>query len=104
MDNRTKYEHPNFFVFKFILLFWRLRNSCLLPKVYDALGIEAKKRPAKPGFAAQMKQFTNVDPYQCILCGNRMIFTHAEAGFRPEELLAKRRHQFQRELWLRQAA
>lgn len=93
--------------FKMIRYYGFLSNrkrSSLLPKVYAALGTEVKIKPAKPGFSAQMKQFTNVDPYQCILCGNRMIFTHAEAGLRPEELLAKRRHQFQRERWLRQAA
>lgn len=76
----------------------------LLPKVYPALGIEMKKKPQKPGFASLMKQFTNVDPYQCVLCGSRMVFNSAEAGIRAEELLARRRQEFKTERWLRQAA
>ncbi|AVX40587.1 IS91 family transposase [Yersinia massiliensis] len=76
----------------------------LLPKVYTALGIEMKKKPQKPGFASLMKQFTNVDPYQCVLCGNWMVFNSAEAGIRAEELLARRRQAFKTERWLRQAA
>nr|WP_281729075.1 hypothetical protein [Providencia rettgeri] len=39
-------------------------------KVYDALGMKVKDKPQKPGFASLMKQFTNVDPYQCVLCGS----------------------------------
>lgn len=52
----------------------------LLPKVYTALGIEMKKKPQKPGFALLMKQFTNVDPYLCVLCGSRIVFNSEEAG------------------------
>ena len=51
-----------------------------------------------------MKQFTNADPYQCVLCGSRMVFNSAEAGIRAEELLARRRQEFKTERWLRQAA
>lgn len=75
-----------------------------LPKVYDALGMVVKAKPQKPGFASLMKQFTNVDPYQCVLCGNRMVFDSAEAGIRAERLLDMRRQQFATERWLRQAA
>ncbi|WWK02126.1 transposase [Erwinia aphidicola] len=76
----------------------------LLPKVYTALGIEMKAKPQKPGFASLMKKFTHVDPYQCVLCGSRMVFKSAEAGIRAEELLARRRQEFKTERWLRQAA
>lgn len=75
-----------------------------LPKVYDALGMVVKAKPQKPGFASLMKQFTNVDPYQCVLCGNRMVFNSAEAGILAERLLDMRRQQFATERWLRQAA
>jgi hypothetical protein len=74
----------------------------LLPKVYTALGIEMKAKPQKPGFASLMKKFTNVDPYQCVLCGSRMVFNSAEAGIRAEELLTRRRLEFKTERWLRQ--
>ncbi|CRY63403.1 Uncharacterised protein [Yersinia pekkanenii] len=76
----------------------------LLPKIYTALGIKMKKKPQKLGVASLMKQFTNVDPYQCVLCGSRMVFNSAEAGIRAEELLARRQLEFQTERWLRQAA
>lgn len=76
----------------------------LLSKIYTALGIEMKKKPPKPGFASLMKQFTNVDPHQCVLCGSRMVFNSAEAGIRAEELLARRGQEFKTERWLRQAA
>ncbi|HFS8112846.1 TPA: hypothetical protein ACH2I9_004205 [Enterobacter asburiae] len=34
----------------------------LLPKVYDALQMEARKNPEQPGFAALMKAFLHTDP------------------------------------------
>lgn len=80
------------------------KRGTLLSKVYDALGIKVKNKPQKPGFASLMKQFTNVDPYQCVLCGSRMVFNCAEAGFRAETLLDMRRQQFKTARWLRQAA
>ncbi|MCP1064770.1 hypothetical protein M5G07_01295 [Serratia symbiotica] len=74
----------------------------LLPKVYTALGIEVKAKPQKPGFTLLMKKFTNVDPYQRVLCGSRMVLLKsAEAGIRAEELLARRRQEFKIERWLR---
>ncbi len=51
-----------------------------------------------------MKLFTNVDPYQCVLCGSRMVFNCAEAGLRAGTLLEMRRQQFKTERWLQQAA
>jgi hypothetical protein len=63
-----------------------------------------KKKPQKPGFASLMKQFTHVDPYQCVLCGSRVVFNSAESDIRAEELLARRRQEFKTERWLRQAA
>ncbi|MCG3472047.1 hypothetical protein L7750_17145 [Xenorhabdus bovienii] len=49
--------------------------------------MSVKEKPQKPGFASLMKQFTRVDPYQCVLCGSRMFFNSAEAGIRAEKLL-----------------
>nr|WP_272539735.1 transposase [Providencia sp. PROV197] len=67
------------------------KRGVLLPKVYEALGMI-------------VKHFTNVDPYQCVLCGSRMVFNCAEAGLRAETLLDMRRQQFKTARWLRQAA
>lgn len=69
----------------------------LFPKFYTALGIEMKAKPQKPGLASLMKKFTNVDPYQCVLCVSRMVFKSAEAGIRAEELMARRRQEFKTE-------
>ena len=61
----------------------------LLPKVYEALGIEARKKTEQPGFAALMKALLRTDPYKCILCGNRLRFTGAQAGRHATELVQK---------------
>lgn len=76
------------------------KRGALLPKVYAALEMEVKTKLAKPGYASLMKQFTNVDPYQCVLCGSRMVFSSAEAGVRAEDLLAQRHHRLEKERWL----
>ena len=72
----------------------------LLPKAYAALEMEVKTKPAKPGYASLMKQFTHVDPYQCVLCGDRMVFSSAEVGLRAEVLLAQRRQLREKKRWL----
>ena len=38
------------------------KQSELLPKVYEALEMEARKKPEQPGFAALMKGFLRTDP------------------------------------------
>ena len=72
----------------------------LLPKVCEALQMEARKKPEQPGFAALMKEFLRTDPYKCILCGNRLRFTGAEAGRHATELVAERLHNIDRKRWL----
>jgi len=62
--------------------------------------MEVKTKPTKPGYATLMKQFTNVDPYQCVLCGDRMVFSSAEVGSRAEVLLAQRRQKLEKKRWL----
>lgn len=56
------------------------KRDMLLPKVYEALEMEARKKPEKPGFAALMTGFLRTAPYKCILCGNRLRFVSAQAG------------------------
>jgi hypothetical protein len=43
-----------------------------------------KAKPQKLGSASLIKKFTNVAPYQRVLCGSRMVFKSAEAGIRTE--------------------
>ncbi len=80
------------------------KRGTLLPEVYAALDIKEKEKPPKPGFASLMKQFTRIDPYQCVLCGSRMVFNCAEAGIRADKLLEMRRQEFKKRRWLQQAA
>lgn len=72
----------------------------LLAKVYEALQMEARKKPDQPGFAALMKGLLGTDPYKCILCGNRLRFTGAQAGSHASELVAERQHNIDRKRWL----
>lgn len=80
------------------------KRGTLLSEVYAALDIKEKEKPPKPGFASLMKQFTRIDPYQCVLCGSRMVFNCAEAGIRADKLLEMRRQEFKKRRWLQQAA
>ncbi len=51
-----------------------------LPKVYEALKM-AKPEPAPKLYFAQMaKAFLNVDPFSCVLCGAKMVYTAAISG------------------------
>nr|WP_243703037.1 transposase [Klebsiella grimontii] len=72
----------------------------LLPKVYEALEMEERKKPEQPGFSALMKAFLRTDPYKCILCGNRLRFVSAQAGSHAAELVAERLHNIDRKRWL----
>lgn len=71
----------------------------LLPKVYEALEMQARKKPEQPGFAALMKGFLRTAPYKCILCGNRLRFTSTQAGRLATELEAERLHAINRKRW-----
>lgn len=53
--------------------------------------MSAPSVPEKSGFAALTKEFLNTDPYQCILCGNRLRFMSVEKGIHATALLPARR-------------
>lgn len=93
--------------FKMIRYYGFLANrkrGSLLPKVYDALDMPHPDAPEKPGFAALVKGFLNTDPYQCILCGNRLRFMSAEKGIHAATLLSERRDKMAKKRWLQTAA
>nr|WP_063653469.1 hypothetical protein [Candidatus Arsenophonus triatominarum] len=46
----------------------------------------ARKKPEKPDFAVLMKGFLR----KCILCGDRLFFTSAQAGKQATKLLSER--------------
>ncbi|MEY0833696.1 transposase [Providencia alcalifaciens] len=93
--------------FKMIRYYGFLANhkrGGLLPKVYDALDMIHPNVPEKPGFAALIKGFLNTDPYQCILCGNRLRFMSTEKGLHAVTLLSERRDKMAKKRWLQTAA
>ena len=65
-------------------------------KVYEALEMEVRKKPERPGFASLMKAFLSTEPYKCILCGSRLRFVSAQAGRHATELVAERLHNIDR--------
>lgn len=80
------------------------KRGQLLPRVYLALEMTVRKKPEKPGFAALMKGFLGTDPYKCILCGDRLRFTGAQAGTHATELLSERLREMEKQRWLRTSA
>ncbi|QBY42958.1 hypothetical protein [Arsenophonus nasoniae] len=48
-----------------------------------------------------MKGFLRTDPYKCILCGDRLLFTGAQMGKKATELLSERLHNLEKKRWLR---
>lgn len=76
--------------FKMIRYFGFLSNRRrgeMLPKVYDALGIAPKDAPEMPGYAAMLKGYVKVEPFECILCGHRLTFLRFRAGEPLSELV-----------------
>nr|WP_167876645.1 hypothetical protein [Arsenophonus nasoniae] len=55
------------------------KRGKLLPKVYKAIEMTARKT-GEPRFSVLMKGFLRTDPYKCILCGDRLLFTGAQMG------------------------
>lgn len=76
------------------------KRGSLLPQVYEALQMEARKKPEQPGLASLLKGVLRTDPYQCILFGNRLRFVSAQAGRHATALVAERLHNIARKRWL----
>ncbi|MCD9527842.1 hypothetical protein GLP13_15655 [Photobacterium carnosum] len=76
--------------FKMIRYFGFLSNSLrgrLLPLIYKQLRQEVVTAKTF-GFAAMMKAFLKVDPFNCILCSARMVFTGFIAGLKVGQLVS----------------
>ena len=52
----------------------------LLPKVYIALDQTVEELPKQPSYAVMLKGYVGVDPFECILCGGRMVYSSFRAG------------------------
>ncbi|WP_176360227.1 transposase, partial [Escherichia coli] len=79
---RMKQHIPEKF-FKMVRYFGFLANrGCgeKLPQVYRALGMDKPEPVAKVCYAQMVKQFLSRDPFECVLCGSRMVYRRALAG------------------------
>lgn len=56
------------------------KRGWLLPLVYLALGEKSPKQAEPLTYVKQYNGFTGNNPYQCVLCGSRMVFTGFTAG------------------------
>ena len=56
------------------------RRGEALPRVYAALGMTIEAEPKMPGYATMLKGYVKVDPYECILCESRLVFTNFRVG------------------------
>ncbi|NIG98977.1 MAG: hypothetical protein G5701_09850 [Serratia symbiotica] len=76
------------------------KRGTLLTLVYEALQMQAQKKPENLGFAVLMKGFLGTDPYKCILYGDRLRFAGAQAGTHATELLSERLQGMEKKRWL----
>lgn len=79
---RLKQHIPEKF-FKMVRYFGFLANRVCgekLPQVYRALGMDKPEAVAKVCYAQMVKQFLSRDPFECVLCGCRMVYRRAIAG------------------------
>ncbi|MEN4757762.1 transposase, partial [Pantoea agglomerans] len=77
------------------------KRGTLQPRVYEALHMQAREKPEKPGFTVLMKGFLGTDPYKCILCGDQLRFAGAQAGMHATKLLSERLRGMEKKRWLR---
>ncbi|UUR55543.1 transposase [Shigella flexneri] len=85
---RLKQHIPEKF-FKMVRYFGFLANRVCgekLPQVYRALGMDKPEPVAKVCYAQMVKQFLSRDPFECVLCGGRMVYRRAIAGLNVEGL------------------
>lgn len=83
---RLKQHVPEKF-FRMVRYFGFLANRVCgekLPVVYSALGME--KPVPKVCYAQMSKPFLRRDPFECVLCGGRMVYRQAVAGLNVQGL------------------
>ncbi|MNR32312.1 hypothetical protein D3C85_1498870 [compost metagenome] len=54
--------------------------------VYSALGMEKPEPLPKVCYAQMSKQFLRRDPFECVLCGGRMVYRRAVTGLNVQGL------------------
>ncbi len=85
---RLKQHIPEKF-FRMVRYFGFLANRVCgekLPVVYSALGMEKPEPLPKVCYAQMSKQFLRRDPFECVLCGGRMVYRRAVTGLNVQGL------------------
>ncbi len=85
---RVKQHIPEKY-FRMVRYFGFLANRVCgkkLPQVYKALGMEKREPIVRVYYAQMMKQYLGRDPFECVLCGGRMVYRRAIAGLNVESL------------------
>lgn len=80
--------------FRMIRYFGFLANRVCgkkLPIVYQALQMATPEKAPKLYFATMSKAFLNRDPFSCVLCGAKMVYSRALSGLAVHQLLANAR-------------
>ncbi|EGJ6597078.1 TPA: hypothetical protein JLD53_004335 [Escherichia coli] len=75
--------------FKMVRYFGFLANSVCgekLLQVYKALGMDKPAPVAKVYYAQMVKQFLSRDPFECVLCGGRLVYRRSIAGLNVDGL------------------
>ncbi len=83
---RLKQHIPEKF-FKMVRYFGFLANRVCgekLPQVLPCSGMDKPEPVAKVCYAQMVKQFLSRDPFECVLCGGRMVYRRAIAGLNVE--------------------
>ncbi|WP_236743665.1 IS91 family transposase [Shigella flexneri] len=87
--NTARYLGRYLKIFKMVRYFGFLASRVCgekLPQVYRALGMDKPEPVAKVCYAQMVKQFLSRDPFECVLCGGRMVYRRAIAGLNVEGL------------------
>ena len=63
------------------------RRGDILPRVYEVLEMEREAAPSIPSYATLLKAYVRIDPYECILCSGRMVFSGFRSGTPLSELV-----------------
>lgn len=85
---RLKQHIPEKF-FRMVRYFGFLANRVCgekLPQVYRALGMEKPEPVPKVCYAQMSRQFLRRDPFECVLCGGRMVYRGAVADLNVQGL------------------
>lgn len=85
---RLKQHFPEKF-FRMVRYFGFLANRVCgekLPQVYQAQGMDKPEPVPKVCYAQMSWQYLRRDPFECVLCGEKLVYRRAVAGLNVQEL------------------